>query len=94
MGHKVEAVRQMLSSTDTTFKRLRGRHYPSEIPPTVKNKNSRNVVLNVIQKIFAKKVDINVEIVNKSQDFAQHPFLCYTILQLIIVKNTTHILAI
>ena len=59
-----------------------------------KSRNPKNVVLSVIRKIFAKKVDINVEIVNESQDFVQHPVLCYTILQLIIVKNKTHILAI
>ena len=55
-----------------------------------KNRNPKNVVLSVIQKMF----NINVEIVNKSQDFAQHPVLGYTILQFVIVKNKTHILAI
>ena len=43
-------------------------------------------MLSVIQKIFAKKVDINVKIVDKSPDFAQYPVLGYTILSLIIVK--------
>ena len=33
-----------------------------------KNRNPKNVALPVIREIFAKKVDINVEIVNKSQD--------------------------
>ena len=42
-----------------------------------KSRNPQNVVLSVIRKIFAKKVDINVETVNKSQDFAQHPVLLY-----------------
>ena len=45
-----------------------------------------NVVLAVNRKIFANKFDTNVEIVNKIQDFAQNPVLCYTILQLVIVK--------
>ena len=55
-----------------------------------KNRNPKNVVLSVIQKMF----NINVEIVNKSQNFAQHPVLRYTILQFVIVKNKMHILAI
>ena len=53
-----------------------------------------NVVLSVNRKIFANKFDTNVEIVNKSQDFAENPVLYYTILQLVIVKNKTDILAI
>ena len=53
-----------------------------------------NVVLAVNRKIFANKFDTNVGIVKKSQDFAENPVLCYTILQLVIVKNKTDILAI
>ena len=73
------------------FERLRGRHFHTETPATEKNRNPKNVVLSIIRKVFAKKVDINVEIVNKIQDFAQHLALCCNILQLIIVKSKTHI---
>ena len=74
MENKVEVVQQMLSSINTNvtagqmFHRLRGRYFLSEIPATEKNRNPKNVALSVIREIFAKKVDINVEIVNKIQD--------------------------
>ena len=73
------------------FERLRDRHFYTETPATEKNRNPKNVVWSIIRKVFAKKVDINVEIVNKTQDFAQHLALCCNILQLIIVKSKTHI---
>ena len=44
---KVEVVRQMLSSSNITiappqlFDRLKGRHFPSEIPPTEKKAKSQ-----------------------------------------------------
>ena len=67
------------------FEQLLGRHFPSEIPATEKKRNPTNV-LSIIRKIIVKKVDINVEIVRKSHDLAHHLVLCYTIMQLIIVK--------
>ena len=83
-------VRQMLSSTDTN---VTASQMFEKYQQQKKNRNPKSVALCVIRKIFAKKVDINVEILKKSHDFAHHPVLWYTILQLILVKNKTRILA-
>ena len=72
----------MAAYTNVTVGQMFERHSSNN----KKNRSPKNVVLPFVRKIFARKVDINVEIVNKSQDFAQHPVLCY--------KNKTHVIAI
>ena len=75
------------------FERLRGRHFPSEIPAIKKNRKAKNV-LSIIRKIFTMKVDINVEIVTKKPGLCPVP--CFMLHHTVIDyrQYKTHILAI
>ena len=76
--YKQQWLQERLSGADTNvtagqmFKQIRGHHYPSEIPAAEKKtkQKPKKVLLSVIRKIFAKKVDI------KCGNCEQKPGLC------------------